>query len=102
MTEGAVKAVAPKTFSLPERPVASKAVKKSLSDRVASVLAEKAIRNTSVGVKVVDLDTGDVVYAHNDTMLLKPASNTKLLTTAAALNILGASHQFETTLRSKG
>lgn len=102
VTEGAVKAVAPKTFSLPERPVASKSVKKSLSDRVASVLAEKAIRNTSVGVKVVDLDTGDVVYAHNDTMLLKPASNTKLLTTAAALNILGASHQFETTLRSKG
>ncbi|MBR4986420.1 MAG: D-alanyl-D-alanine carboxypeptidase [Proteobacteria bacterium] len=89
-------------FRLPERPVASKAVKKALADRVASVLAEKAIRNTSVGVKVVDLDTGDVVYAHNDSMLLKPASNTKLLTTAAALNILGASHQFETTLSSKG
>ena len=99
-----VKADAPKpvAFRLPDRPVASKAVKKALADRVASVLAEKAIKNTSVGVKVVDLDTGDVVYARNDTMLLKPASNTKLLTTAAALNILGASHQFDTTLHAKG
>lgn len=81
---------------------ASDAVKKSLSDRVQSILNEKVIRNAAVGIQILDLENGDVVYRHNETRLLKPASNTKLLTTAAALNILGADYQFESAVYADG
>ncbi len=89
-------------FSLPKGPVASKSVKKSLADKVQVILNEKALNNTSVGIQVVDLDTGDVVYSHDESKLLKPASNTKLVTTAAALHILGPDYQFESGIYLKG
>ncbi|MBQ9396842.1 MAG: D-alanyl-D-alanine carboxypeptidase [Proteobacteria bacterium] len=87
---------------LPAPAIASNAVKKALSDRVQAILNEKVIKNASVGIQILDLETGDVVYKHNETKLLKPASNTKLLTTAAALSILGAAHQFESAVYADG
>ena len=90
------------TRKLPAPAVASNAVKKALADRVKSILNEKVIRNASVGIQILDLETGDVVYKHNETKLLKPASNTKLLTTAAGLSILGADHQFESAVYVDG
>ena len=89
-------------IELPKAPVADAATKKSLSQKVAAILNEKAIRGTTIGIRVVDLDSGDVVYARNDSAWLKPASNTKLVTTAAALSLLGADSQFESFLTSKG
>lgn len=42
-------------------------------------------------VRVVSLDNGRLVYEHNSTATLQPASNEKVLTTAAALDALGPS-----------
>ncbi len=89
-------------FGLPKAPVASKAVKKSLADKVQAILNEKVLKSTQVGVQIYDMDSGDVVYSHNADKLLKPASNTKLLTTAAALSILGPDHQFESAVYITG
>lgn len=49
-----------------------------------------------VAVQVVSLDSADVVFAHNADELLNPASNVKLVTTAAALARLGPEFQFTT------
>jgi serine-type D-Ala-D-Ala carboxypeptidase/endopeptidase (penicillin-binding protein 4) len=49
---------------------------------------------------VVELGTGKVVYAHNATRGYIPASTMKLLTSTAALSILGPEHTFKTSVVS--
>lgn len=78
------------------------AQKKALAKRLETAMGEKALRNTAIGVHIVDLDTGEVVYQKNADKGLKPASNTKLVTTAAAFGILGPDHQFESALLARG
>jgi D-alanyl-D-alanine carboxypeptidase/D-alanyl-D-alanine-endopeptidase (penicillin-binding protein 4) len=51
-----------------------------------------------VGVEVVDLATGDVVYGSGADRALNPASNAKLLVMAAALEVLGPAFTIPTTL----
>nr|WP_240922326.1 D-alanyl-D-alanine carboxypeptidase/D-alanyl-D-alanine-endopeptidase [Oleiagrimonas sp. C23AA] len=50
------------------------------------------------GIRVISLDTGKVLYAHNADKLFIPASNTKLYTTALALHRLGADDRITTSL----
>jgi len=54
------------------------------------------------GVLVVSLDAGDTLYAVNADRPLAPASNAKLLTTAAALHALGPEYRFRTYVISDG
>jgi D-alanyl-D-alanine carboxypeptidase/D-alanyl-D-alanine-endopeptidase (penicillin-binding protein 4) len=49
---------------------------------------------------VVDLSSGKVLYAHNATQAYIPASTMKLLTSTAALSILGPDHRFKTSVVS--
>src|SRR5579859_1826852 len=72
----------------------------SLAGRVAAVLDGKDARRAHWGIAVVSLDTGKTIYAHNDHQLFTPASNTKLFTTAAALEGLGPDFKFKTTVES--
>ncbi len=51
-----------------------------------------------VGVAIVDVDSGEVLAAHDEHRPLNPASNAKLFTAAAALAKLGPGHRFETAL----
>jgi serine-type D-Ala-D-Ala carboxypeptidase/endopeptidase (penicillin-binding protein 4) len=55
-----------------------------------------------LGVHVVDLTTGETVYAHNPDTLMIPASNQKLLTSALALDTLGPRYFFETPVGIQG
>lgn len=59
-------------------------------------------QNAEWGVLVVSLDHGDTLYAVNPHAPLAPASNVKLLTTAAALEALGPDYRFLTYLMSEG
>lgn len=52
------------------------------------------------GVEVKSLDTGKVIYALNARKLMMPASNMKIVTVAAAAEILGWDHRFKTTLET--
>lgn len=51
-----------------------------------------------VGVHVLDLQTGQEVYAHKANVERNPASNMKVLTAAAALSFLGPEHTLRTGL----
>lgn len=53
------------------------------------VLSSPSVRGHTLSAKVVALSSGQVVYEKNPDQWLKPASNTKLLTTAAGFGILG-------------
>src|SRR5262249_11755280 len=56
------------------------------------------LSRTKVGVEVMQASNGDVLFAHNAGVQFNPASNTKMLTTAAAMSYLGADFRYHTAL----
>ena len=69
-----------------------------LRDRLAALLHEAPLNRTKVGVEVMQASNGDVLFAHNAAVQFNPASNTKMLTTAAAMTFLGADFRYHTAL----
>ena len=65
---------------------------------IDAVLQEELFTTASIGIKVVAVETGEVIYEKNAHKLHHPASTTKLFTAATALAKLGPDYQFETTL----
>ncbi|MHC5027953.1 MAG: D-alanyl-D-alanine carboxypeptidase, partial [Planctomycetota bacterium] len=61
---------------------------------------ESAVRKAkvgpSIGISVVDVQSGRVLYESKQDELMIPASNMKLLTTGAALHVLGPEFRFST------
>ena len=60
------------------------------------------LKFAGVGIKIIDLETGNVVCKHNENLSLRPASTLKLLTTASALEILGDKYTYQTSLYAVG
>jgi D-alanyl-D-alanine carboxypeptidase/D-alanyl-D-alanine-endopeptidase (penicillin-binding protein 4) len=67
-----------------------------LRKEINSILSDSLFISTRTGIKVVALNDGYVLYERDSKMLTNPASNIKLLTSAAALSVLDTSYQFET------
>lgn len=59
-------------------------------------------QNAIWAVKIVNLTNGETVYARNQELSMMPASNAKLYTSAAVLDILGPSYRYETPIYSDG
>lgn len=74
----------------------------AVRDRIEDVLASDEAQSGFWGIYIQDLRTGDVLFEHNAQKPMIPASNQKLLTTAAALDALGSTYRFETTLYFDG
>ncbi len=70
----------------------------ALRERLDGVLRDSPLRRTRVGVEVMTAGAGDVLFSHNADKLFNPASNTKILTTAAALTQLGGDFRYPTAL----
>ena len=66
--------------------------------QIDRLLQDAALQQTRAGIKIVSLKTGEVLYERNSHTLFHPASNMKLLTTAAALKYLGPNYRFRTVL----
>jgi serine-type D-Ala-D-Ala carboxypeptidase/endopeptidase (penicillin-binding protein 4) len=87
---------APREVADPNDPREQRIAK--LRDRLVAVLHEAPLNRTKVGVEVMQASNGDVLFAHNAAVQFNPASNTKMLTTAAAMSYLGADFRYHTAL----
>ena len=74
----------------------------TLAERVDAVTNAREYAGAHWGMLVVDLATGRPVFERNPDQLFCPASVTKLFTTAAALNELGADYRFKTPVVRRG
>lgn len=59
-------------------------------------VADAGLAHARVGIDVVSLTHHQEIYAHDADALLNPASNVKLFTSAAALELLGPEFRFDT------
>jgi D-alanyl-D-alanine carboxypeptidase/D-alanyl-D-alanine-endopeptidase (penicillin-binding protein 4) len=78
------------------------AARADLQKDIQSILGDELLRNSSVGIAIEAMPEGRVLYRHNEHQLLMPASNMKILTTSAALNLLGGDFKFRTMLVQRG
>ena len=70
--------------------------REALRKAVEQLLSQPPLAGAHVGVEVESLEDGQVVFSRNSDDLLNPASNTKLVTSAAALIRLGPEYRFST------
>jgi D-alanyl-D-alanine carboxypeptidase/D-alanyl-D-alanine-endopeptidase (penicillin-binding protein 4) len=68
-----------------------------LTQKIDADIAEFS-GNPSIGVMVKNLQTGQILYAHNANRTFTPASTTKIITATVALHELGADYAFESRL----
>ena len=69
-----------------------------LGTQIAALLADPTVARDHWGIAVTELD-GTPIYGHNEGELYRPASNTKLFTTAAAMALLTPESTVTTTVR---
>jgi len=77
-------------------------VNTALQTKIDSILANDFFKKASISVDIYDLTEQKSLYRHNNKLLLHPASNMKVITTAAALYFLGPDYEFETKFYYKG
>ncbi len=81
---------------VPSSAVSRKAARQALVELIDDAVARAGVEEARVGLHVVSVETGEEIYALSADSLLNPASNMKLFTTAAALELLGPDFRFET------
>jgi D-alanyl-D-alanine carboxypeptidase/D-alanyl-D-alanine-endopeptidase (penicillin-binding protein 4) len=82
----------------PARPDINIKTVAELQARIAQILNRPELAPAMVGIKVTSLETGKVLFEENSSKLLRPASNMKLYTVAAALDRLSPAYRFVTSV----
>lgn len=74
----------------------------SLKTKLDKVLKNKYFDTCLVAIQVEDLTTNKTLYKKNEKLLLRPASNMKVITSSSGLLFLGPDYEFETELYYDG
>ncbi|MFC4071568.1 D-alanyl-D-alanine carboxypeptidase/D-alanyl-D-alanine endopeptidase [Actinoplanes subglobosus] len=75
---------------------------RTLAGDLERIFADRRLAGATVAVDVREAAGGAVVYRRNAGLRVLPASNQKLLTAAAALEVLGPGYRFRTSVRGRG
>ena len=76
----------------------SKKFDKTLTD----LLEQPEYRSALIGIQIENVKSGETLYSYNSEKLMIPASTMKIITTAAALEILGENYRFTTKIGFSG
>jgi D-alanyl-D-alanine carboxypeptidase/D-alanyl-D-alanine-endopeptidase (penicillin-binding protein 4) len=90
------------THAAPATPRENSTAVRQLNADLSSVFNAPIMSRGVWGVDVRSADSGTVIFQHNADRLMMPASNMKILTLAAAAQVLGWDHRFVTTLETAG
>ena len=63
---------------------------------------DKDLKNASIGFCVLNAANSEVISEYNSRLLLVPASTLKIVTTSAALNLLGPNYRYDTKIYYTG
>jgi serine-type D-Ala-D-Ala carboxypeptidase/endopeptidase (penicillin-binding protein 4) len=83
-------------------PAAQAGSRDAFQSQLARALHAKHVSPSRTGAIVLDLQTGETLFAQNSRLALRPASNEKLATTFATLTALGPSFRIETDVLGDG
>ena len=83
-------------------PAAQAGSRTAFQQQLERALHARYVSPARTGAIVLDLQTGQALFAHNPRLALRPASNEKLGTTYAALTSLGPSFRIETDVLGNG
>ena len=67
-----------------------------LADQIDQIISRSLQQKVRFSIHIIEADSGDTVYEHNAEELMMPASNMKIIITAAALKYLGADYEYKT------
>jgi D-alanyl-D-alanine carboxypeptidase/D-alanyl-D-alanine-endopeptidase (penicillin-binding protein 4) len=70
--------------------------------QINELLASKNAKGAVIGMRVMEAESGRVLYSYHAEDVLSVASNAKIVTTAAALDTLGSKFELTTTLVARG
>lgn len=79
--------------------LAGQALAQDLAGDMRRLMSSAKTGQAKIGVSIVDTSTGEVLFASHASDALMPASNMKILTSAAALWTLGPDYVYKTELR---
>jgi D-alanyl-D-alanine carboxypeptidase/D-alanyl-D-alanine-endopeptidase (penicillin-binding protein 4) len=84
------------------QPAAPVAVGRTFEERLASLVNSSVSQSSDTSIQIVELESGRVVAERNPHMPLAPASNMKLFTTGAAIDLLKPSFEVTTGVYVRG
>jgi D-alanyl-D-alanine carboxypeptidase/D-alanyl-D-alanine-endopeptidase (penicillin-binding protein 4) len=77
-------------------PTVADYAKAGLAERINGIINQHSQKKTKFSICIAEANTGQIVYKYNETKPMLPASNMKIITTAAALKYLGPDYQYKT------
>ncbi|GAG80932.1 unnamed protein product, partial [marine sediment metagenome] len=78
------------------------AAQSSLQKAIGQLVADPDLKHASLGICVIDVESGKVIAQYEKDQSLIPASSLKVVTTATALSKLGENFRFKTELQYDG
>ena len=73
-----------------------------LAGQIDGIISESLQKRVQFSIHIVEADSGDTVYEHDAKELMIPASNMKIITSAAALHYLGPDYVYKTKVGLSG
>jgi D-alanyl-D-alanine carboxypeptidase/D-alanyl-D-alanine-endopeptidase (penicillin-binding protein 4) len=67
-----------------------------LTEQIDGIINQSSQKDVQYSIVIVKADSGEMVYSHNAKEVMVPASNMKIIVSAAALKYLGPNYEFKT------
>lgn len=86
-----------------EPPLRTERIRKSQIElQLHNILKRDEFKHTIPSMIIMSADYGDTIFSYQSDLLVRPASNQKIITSAAALQILGTDYNYRTLIYRSG